>query len=237
MSGWLATALERCSVTPEVEDYFLGRGGKEETLRAEGITTWTASDVPLPDQKFQFRYGRYGERLDGMLICPVHSPKGALIGFEGRSIHRKYITDYRLPEEKWNPFFLGTRSAMPAIWAGGDVWLVEGLFDKCPLEWAVPPQDAVLATVRASLSRKHLEFLRRFCKGRVHLVYDRDETGRKATVGWVDETGKRRMGALDLLRRAGLNCSDVFYTGGKDPGEIWDKGGAVAVRAAFNRRS
>ena len=125
---------------------------------------------------------------------------------------------------------------MPSIWSGGDVWICEGLFDKFPLEWAVPSGDAVLATVRAKLSDSHVEFLRRFCTGTIHMVYDRDETGRKATVGWVDaETGRKRYGALDALKRVGLKCVDVQYRGGKDPGEIWDHGGAAAVKAAFVR--
>lgn len=241
-SKWLEDALQACTLTEDVENYALGRGAKEETIQSEGIVTWQAMKDPAPveEEEFRKRYGIYGEKIAGMLICPVRSPKGSLIGFEGRSIHRKYITDYRLPEEKWNPFFLGLHSAMSRIWAGGSVWITEGLFDKCPLEWAVPPEDVVLATVRASLSQKHVEFLRRFCitpqRNRpviIHMVYDRDKTGRDSTVGWVDETGKRRLGALDLLRRVGLNCRDVPYHGGKDPGEIWDRGGATAVRAAF----
>jgi DNA primase len=230
---WLEDIIASCCLTPEVEDYFLGRGGKEETLQAEGITTWQSTREAIPNTEFQQRYGPRGEKLNGMLICPVRSPKGILIGFEGRSIQRKYITDYRLPEEKWNPFFLGMTAAMAKVWAGGDVWITEGLFDKCPLEWAVPTTDAVLATVRAALSDKHVEFLTRFCQGTVHMVYDRDETGRKATTGWFDETGKRRLGALEKLRRAGVKCVDVSYSGGKDPGVIWDKGGAEAVRAIF----
>jgi DNA primase len=155
------------------------------------------------------------------------------LGFEGRSIHEKKITDFRLPEEKWCPFFLGLHSAMSRIWDGGDVWITEGLFDKCALEWAVPEKDAVLATVRAALSRPHVEFLRRFCRGRVQMVYDLDETGRKATRGWVDERGQKRLGALELLQRAGLTCRDVPYRGAKDPGEIWNMGGAEAIRKVF----
>lgn len=225
-----------------MENYALGRGAKESTLQAEGIVTWKSPQTPVPEeaQDFRSRYGIYGEKLKGMLICPVWSPKGVLLGFEGRSIHRKYITDFRLPDEKWNPFFLGTRSAMPAIWSGGDVWITEGLFDKCPLEWVVPPRDAILSTVRAALSQKHVEFLRRYCSGStkrhvmIHMVYDQDETGRRSTHGWVDENGKRRPGALELLRRAGLACRDIPFHGGKDPGVIWDRGGAAAMRAAFN---
>jgi len=143
--------------------------------------------------------------------------------------------DFRLPLEKWNPFFLGLRGGMPKIWSGGDVWITEGFYDKCALEWAVPEGDAVLSTVRAGLSKRHVEFLSRFCQGWVHMVYDRDETGRKATDGWVDEKGLWIKGALERLREAGLRCRDVYYTGVKDPGVLWDQGGARLVRSVFAR--
>jgi len=233
VSNWLADALKQMPLTEEVEGYALGRGAKESSVQAEGLVTWRPLDEPAPDEEFRKFYGPLGEKIAGFLVCPVRSPRGRVIGFEGRNIHRKQITDFRLPEAKWNPFFIGTRAAMPALWAGHDVWVVEGIFDKFPLEWAVPEGDAVLATVRAHLGREHVEFFRRFCRGWVHMVYDRDPTGCKATNGHVDDTGKRRPGALELLRRVGLQCRDVPYMGGKDPGEIWDSGGAEAIRRAF----
>ena len=260
-SDWLREHLNACDLTAEVEDYLLGRGVKEFTIASEAMKTWQLLPEPSPDPEFRKLFWPHGERLDGMMVCPVWSPKGSMIGFEARNIHQKKILDYRLPQAKWTPFFIGTRAAMPAIWASGDIWIGEGLFDKAALEWAVPPQDAVLATVRAALTHAQLEFLRRFCRGYVHMVYDNDETGRKATDGWVDpDTGKKRRGALELLegvdrdtgrcltcqhradksdpicKNCGMvhvKCRDVKYSGGKDPGEIWDKGGLVGVRAAF----
>jgi DNA primase len=232
---WLDDALKAMTLTEEVEGYLLGRGAMESTIAREGIVTWKATEFEIPDPAFtDVVYGRHGEKLNGYLVCPVRSPRGSLIGFEARNIHKKNIQDFRFIETKYTPFFLGTREAMPAIWAGGDVWICEGLFDKMALEWAVPASDAVLATVSAKLTDLHLEFLRRFCTGWVNMVYDHDETGRRATVGWVDtESGKKRYGALDALRRVGLKCRDMPYSGGKDPGEIWDHGGAAAIRAAF----
>jgi len=234
LTDWLTETLKVCSLSEEVEGYLLGRGAKETTIAAEGIITWQPLAEPSPDPDFRRECGPYGEKLNGYLICPVRSPRGRLLGFEARSIYRKHIYDYRLPESKWTPFWIGTRRAMPALWAKGDVWIVEGLFDLCPLEWVIPDKDAVLASVRAHLTREQLEFLRRFCRGWVYMVYDQDATGRKATHGYVDKTtGKRRPGALDLLQKVGLKCQDVAYSGGKDPGEIWDKGGVAGVRAAF----
>ena len=231
---WLDDALKSMTLTEEVEGYLLGRGAKESTIAAEGIVTWSPTEFEIPDPAFVKVYGPHGENLRGYSTCPVRSPKGTMIGFEARSIQKKNIQDFRFQETQWTPFFLGTYSAMPKIWAGGDVWICEGLFDKCPLEWAVPDNHVVLATVRAKLSDLHVEFLQRFCKGWVHMVYDQDETGRKATMGWTDaESGRRRYGALDALNRVGLKCRDVPYQGGKDPGEIWDQGGVAAIRAAF----
>lgn len=229
---WLEEALSNCILTEEVEGYLLGRGAKESTIEGEGIVTWKALTTRSPDDNFCKWYGPYGERIVGYLVCPVRSPKGTLLGFEARSIREKRITDFRLPEAKWNPFWLGLQAGMPRIWDGGDVWVVEGLFDKCALEWAVPETDAVLASVRAHLTREHIEFLRRYCKGMVHMVYDNDKTGRDATHGYLDDTGKWVPGSLDRLARVGLRCRNVPYSG-KDPGAVWDRGGAAAVRAAF----
>lgn len=230
---WLADALSDCTLTTEVENYLLGRGAKEETIESEGIVTWKALTTKAPDENFRRWYGTYGERIAGYVVCPAWSPRGTLLGFEARSIHEKRIADFRLPEAKWNPFWLGLRAGMPRIWDGGDVWVVEGLFDKFALEWAVPNTDAVLASVRAHLTREHVEFLRRYCKGTVHMVYDNDKTGRDATYGCVDDAGKRVFGALERLTQVGLSCRDVPYSG-KDPGAVWDRGGAAAVRDAFS---
>lgn len=253
---WLDDALKGMTLTEDVEGYLLGRGAKGTMIEAEGIKTWSATDFDIPDPVFVKTYGIRGEHLNGYLVVPVRSPRGLLIGFEARNTRKKEIQDYRLPETKWTPFFLGTRAAMPAIWAMGDVWICEGLFDKAALEWAVPPKDAVLATVRAKLTDLHVEFLRRFCRGWVYMVYDRDQTGVRATgipsivdnalgvldkrkqiiKGWKDpESGKIRYGALAVLNRAMLRCRYVQFQGGKDPGEIWDSGGEKAIRSAIQK--
>jgi len=231
--NWLSDVLDRCTLTADVEGYFLGRGAKAESIKSDGIVTWQRLSEPAPEASFRNMAGTYGERYEGFAICPVWSPRGTLLGFEARNTKQKYIRDYRLPEAAWNPFFIGMKRSLPKIWAGGDVWIVEGQFDLYPLEWAIPETDAVLATVRAKLSTWHVEFLRRYCKGWVHMVYDRDETGQKATFGYRTDDGKYRKGALDVLSRVGLKCRDVPFSGGKDPGDLWDAGGAEGVRAAF----
>lgn len=242
MREWLRAALKPKGPLPEAaEGYLLGRGMRERTIHRLGITLWTPPQTPAPDEAFRERYGENGrgEYLAGRLVCPALSPRGDLLGFEARSWQgEKRITDYRLPEASWNPFFLGlTPEAMRKLWDGGDVWIVEGLFDLAPMERVVPGKDVVLATVRAKLSDAHIAFLKRILKpsAMVHMVYDNDETGRKQIDGWVDEkTGKRRWGALQRLGHVGVGCRDIPYRGGKDPGEIWDTGGEEALRRAFS---
>lgn len=232
--SWLADHLANCRLEEPHEGYVLGRGGREKSIQGMGLVTWSPMSEEAPDGEFHRRYGRHGERLAEWLIWPLLSARGRVLGFAGRRIDEKTITRYLLPEAAWNPIWTGlTPEAMRRIWNGGDVWVVEGIFDLLPLEWATPDADAVLGSERAQLTDKHVEFLRRFCKGTVKMVYDNDETGRKGSHGWTDETGKFKWGALQRLERVGLRAVAVPYQG-KDPGEVWRSGGAAAIQAAFN---
>ena len=233
---WLAQHLAKCALTEEVEGYLYGRAAKTETIEAMGLVAWQPMDNPSPDtatKGFTERYLAYGERLTGRLIIPLHSPRGQLIGFHARSIDEKKDTRYLLPEAAWNPVWQGLIDAMARIWDGGDVWLVEGLVDKFPMEWVVPVADAVLACGTANLSNFQLEFLRRYCRGYVHVVYDNDETGQQGLRGRIDKQGKKWPGVLERMDRVGLRNRPVPYRGGKDPGEIWDNGGLAGLQAAF----
>ena len=114
------------------------------------------------------------------------------------------------------------------------MWVVEGTFDMFALQWGIPENDVVLGTVTAALNRRHMDFLKRFCTGWVHVAYDRDKQGQQGTHGWTDKEGKFHWGALQKLNHAGLKCREVAYSGGKDPGEIWDRAGADGIRSTFS---
>jgi hypothetical protein len=233
---WLADHFLTLTLDEDHEGYFLGRGAKEESLVRFGVKSWRplAEDAPLED--FRERYGPRGERLVGWVLWPLWSPAGRFLGFAGRKHGEKLITRYLLSEAGWQPIWTGLfPETMQRIWDGADVWVVEGIFDLFPLEWATPSQDVILGSERAHLTDKHVEFLRRFVRRpyRVRMAYDNDEAGRKGTHGWVDETGKKRWGAIQRLERVEVWADPVTYTG-KDPGEVWNSGGVAAVRAAFN---
>lgn len=241
MKEWLEEALATFTLSERAEGYVLGRGIPEPRVRDMGIVVWDSSVIPTPAPDELFRdlrkgMGPKGEKLNGRLCIPLLSPRGVLIGFETRVWDgEKKLSQYLLPGASWNPVLIGlTPAAMKRVWAGGNVWLAEGVFDMGALEHVVPATDAVFATLRARVSERHVRFLRRFCKGTVNVVYDNDETGRKQVEGWVDEaTGKRRWGAIESLSRVGLRARDIRYRGGKDPGEIWENTGIEGLRRAF----
>lgn len=236
--SWLASHFQNLTLDEDHEGYFLGRGAKGASIHRLGVKTWQALPEEAPEADFRGRYGDTGERLEGWVLWPLLSPRGKVLGFAGRKFGEKTITRYLLPEAEWQPIWTGlTPEVMQRIYDGADVWIVEGIFDLFPLEWGIPEEDVVLGSERAHLTDKHVEFLRRFIRGpgqQVNMVYDNDEAGRKGVVGWTDETGKKRWGAIQRLDRVGVRTANVVYRG-KDPGEVWNQGGVAAVRAAFNR--
>lgn len=248
MIDWLNNSLQnaRQNLTEESEAYLLGRGVREPSIRSLEFGLWRAPSDPLPNDGtdttalFVERYGAYGQNLNDMLVYPLRTGKGDLLGFEGRTLvsgKKKFVTQFLLPRSGWNPVFVGLYRAMPKIWAGGSVWIVEGVFDATALEHIVPESDALLATLRARLSFEHVEFLRRFLSptATVNMVYDEDETGRKAVEGYTDEkTGKWIRGAVESMKSVGIRCRDIRYRGGKDPCEIWENRGTSGLRDAFS---
>jgi len=231
--SWLLNHLPNLSLTEAHEGYFLGRGASEESICQFGIKTWQPLLEDCPELDFCERYGTKGELLGDWAIWPLFSPKGKVLGFEGRKLPEKMVTRYLLPDAGWHPLWFGlTPQTMQRIWAGADVWIVEGLFDLFAMEWAVPSGDVVLASLRAKLTDKHIEFLRRFCRGWVKMVYDNDEAGQHGVHGFIDEKGRKRWGALQYLNWVKVRAVAVNYRG-KDPGEIWNQGGVAAMRAAF----
>lgn len=233
VTEWLTEHLRSLTLSEEAEGYLLGRAATPEAIERLGFVEWRPSKYESPSSQFRKRYEPRGEYLTGTLVYPILSPSGALIGMESRSMTEKKISEFRTPEAEWQPVFGNAPYTARKLWEGGSAWVTEGVFDALALELIVPEGDAVFQTLRAGLSRRHVDFLSRFCRNRVYMVYDNDETGRKATLGWKDATtGKDRPGALTLLRKAGVRAIDFRYRG-KDPGEVWSSGGIRNLRRVF----
>lgn len=232
--GLLASAKD---LPEEVEGHVLGRGLPYKLMVEMGVGLWRPPETPSPDVVFNKRNGDYGQHRMGWLTVPMWSPRGQLVGVEFRTWEGdKGVRDFRLPEAKWIPVFLGlTPTNLQKIWEGGDVWLVEGVFDIA-LQHAVPEGDVVLACGTARVSRQQMTFLQRFLSpsAMVHVVFDMDETGLRQVSGFTDEaTGKWIPGVPARMDRVGIRNRAVQYLGGKDPGEIWEAGGRYALQHAF----
>jgi DNA primase len=186
------------------------------------IKTWVTALEPAPCKKFRKQYGSRGEKLGGSLIFPLYSLRSKVIGFSARSLEKKDYTYYLIePDFHWNPVLFGFHRALPKIWAGGDLWIVEGVFDLFAMEHIIPSQDAIVAAGRAMLTDRHYAFLRRF-RPYVSLVFDMDEAGKRGA--------NKVMAELDRLNISGRNFA---YTGGKDPGDIWDQQGERGLKDSF----
>jgi len=241
IDSWLQEAVESSALAlpQEALGWVIGRGLPRHVASDMKLGFWVPPDQPSPDEGFTARNGESGLWREGWLVVPYWSPRGGLVGAEFRTWghEEKKVRDYRTPSSKTTPTFIGlTSDALGRIWEGADVWLVEGLFDMS-LYHVTPPEDVVLALGTARLTRLQLDFLHRFMSrsATVHVVFDEDETGRKQALGYQDpKTGKDIPGVVSRIQRRGMSSRHVRYRGGKDPGEIWEKGGKTLLRSTFN---
>lgn len=230
--SWVHQHLtEACILSDEHAAYLNKRGCKPLRQKELYLKTWSLTSSEVPDPQFRSIFGPRGEKLVGSLVTPFWAGIGKLVGFEARTLP-KTIYKYTLQEASWNAHWAGlSPSVMQAIWNGADVWLVEGPYDAYALEW-LDPQPVVLGAWTARLTLNQVNFLSRFCRGRVKLVFDNDEPGRNGLNGWVDESGKRHAGVLEKLKYARVQASVIPYVG-KDPGVVWENGGKTAIQDQF----
>lgn len=236
LNNWLQEVVQNGVLEEDALSYLLSRGARQETLDRMGLFTWRSSGLSsAPEDSFSKKYGARGERLEGMVVTPVYSPLERILGIECRAIDQKKNLKHYLPQAKWNPVWVGLRNRMEAIWNGATIWIVEGIFDLFALEWVVDTrrENVVLSSSRAGLTRNHVNFLARYAHGGVRFVYDNDEAGRNALMGY-DHEGRWTPGVLNTLKKRGVpNVSHIRYTD-KDPGEVWSKGGRDRMREVFS---
>lgn len=226
MKQWLSNLFESGELYPDAEEYLLSRGGKRERIESLNIISWDSVKEKIsPDPIFNERYNSkdYPNRLKECFCTPYYSITGEIIGFEARKFKYKWVTDFRLsPHINFCTYWLGADlRSMEKLWAGGKIWIVEGLFDLFALDWVIPESDVVVAAVQSKLTDSHLEFLRRFASF-VNLAFDMDAPGRRGVYK-----------AAPLLRKLGVPNRVIDYGPGKDPGEIWDRGGVRELKEVF----
>lgn len=222
---WLEKTINQLpEPSGEALSYLEYRGMLPETIKELNLKIWNNPPVP---SAFSKTYGPRGAKLGGMIVVPLYTPRGKVLGFEARSV-KKDLFQYRLLNSKWNPAFIGLNHFMPLIWSGAKIWIVEGLYDYAVLRRTLSPDQVVLATLRAAMTRRHINFLARFSKSGVRLAYDNDPPGRAAILG----DGKKR-GLLHSLRRNGVSLVEDHRYLGKDPADLWLKGKDQALKENF----
>lgn len=232
--SWLSDSVNT-ELPEEFENYLLSRGVSRSLMESYQFGWWDQKVQPS-DPLVVSRYSKILRNFEGRLIVPIFSPQGKMVGVEARLVLGDGVKSLRLltTPALWNPIFVGlTAEAMDKIWSGSDVWLVEGVFDATTLQGLVS-NAVVLGTMRASVTRKHLDFIHRFVSGSVYVAYDNDKTGQDSMWGYFDDNNRKRLGVVEKIENLGVRCVPVSYRGGKDPNEIWEKGGISSLRKAFS---
>ena len=122
---WLGEHLSTLGLSEECEGHLLGRGASTTLIGQLGIKEWVPASTACPSEQFTKRYGSHGDRLDRMVAIPLIAPSGRLLGVEFRSRFEKRITEFLVPESRWNAVMINAPQAAEkrVSWA----WLVIGM--------------------------------------------------------------------------------------------------------------
>ena len=218
---WVRQGL--AGVNPLHLPYLVSRG-VGEGCKVDFYSWQPHAQVQCP--KFKANFGSQGERITDSLIIPVTSPRGEIIGMETRKFNddgSKRVHQYRTAYSQWNPYILGAEACFQTLWDRGDLWIVEGIFDKVALDRVVPKCDCVISTLRAGMDAITLSMIKRYYTpaSTIYICYDNDETGQKKS-RWL----QREMEKLDMR-------AVIWRYRGKDPNDVWTQGGDTALRRMF----
>lgn len=158
--------------------------------------------------------GSFYDRFRGRLIFPIENIFGEIIAFGGRILGEgepKYLNSPESPVYTKGKNLYGLYKAKEAIRQSGFCLIVEGYFDAISL-WNAGVRN-VVATLGTSLTRDHLDLLRRYTQDVVAL-FDPDAAGRKA----LDRS-------LELFLGANMHARALILPGGCDPDDFIKKYG------------
>ncbi|MCB9809883.1 DNA primase [Candidatus Peribacteria bacterium] len=187
--------------TPTQQRWGIGYGGDAK----DGLTHWLLQQgytrEELQHSGVAYTYGEektMQDRFWGRVITPVYDARSTaenplIIAFSGRDILPESTTHQRAkyvnsPE---NPLYIksktlfGYHRARKAIPQHGAALLVEGNFDVITAHTA--GYAHTVATCGTSLTEDHLRMLRRVTNA-LHLCFDNDTAGKKATLRAVEMT-------------------------------------------------
>ncbi len=230
----------------EAYDYYISRGLKPETIKQfrlgysprknnNGFPTalfdnlksqgFSPEEILESGSVFQYQSGNsrlFMDRFKGRAIFPIFDSLGRPVGFSARVLpgdtttQGKYVnTPQTLLYDKGSLLY-GFHLAKPFIREEGEVILLEGNLDVV-LSHQVGVNQAV-ATCGTALSKKHLQFLRRYTK-RVVLAFDGDMAGVKATKRGAELAWEDELDVKVISLKVGTDVADIA----KEDPEKWKR--------------
>ena len=169
---------------------------------------------------------RFRDLFRGRLVIPIRDQRGRFAGFGGRLLKGegpKYINSPESEVFKKRELLFGLYEGLSYLKDLKSAVLVEGYFDVISLH-----QEGfrnAVATLGTSFGKEHAQVLSKFV-GRVYLLFDGDEAGRKAM----------RLATPHLLS-AGVEVHPVFLPEGMDPHDFVIKEGKKALRSLIESSS
>jgi len=223
-TDWVEAFCAFCqgNLTDEVKETYHGRGVSEAQLTSYRLGYLSA---PPPDFPVVYQWATE-KRLSDALVLPLTTFGGRIRGFQFRTREYKRYLDLKVIP--WGPDLFGAHQAAPLAYDTATLFLVEGVFDLFPLARLYP--NAV-ATLTARVSQNLVRTVSRFCT-RIVILYDKDETGQRATQEAVRRWGR-------TLTVDSVTLPQVAYEGArwvKDLGELWEVWGDTRLHEYLQPR-
>jgi DNA primase len=206
------------------------RGVSDEQIDAFDIGILPGARLPTGlgcDPRFVTWWSAHRKQFKDPLVFPLTSTLGVVLGlqFRDREPKIKGYLDYF--ESKEEPAFFGLAQAMASVWETEEVWLVEGVFDLCPIQRHVPN---VISTLHAGVSSQLRRVLRRVART-IFVAYDMDTTGYKVAHDIARELSDQFK--IKIVRFPRVPMPSGHNT--KDPNELWSVWGDQRLGALIKR--
>lgn len=229
---WLDALVEHAhgGMTPDVREQLWQRGVTDAQIDGFQIGCLTGAKIRPGIEvspRFHAWWATHSAQFGDALVFPLTSTLGVVHGLQFRDLQPKvrgYLDYFEVKEE---PAFFGLAQAMPSVWETERVWLVEGVFDLCPLQRHVPN---VISTMHAGVSKQLARVLRRIARTLL-IAYDMDSTGLSVSYDLARDL-------KDLFEVVIVKFPRVrLATGGiaKDPNELWSAWGDSGLGAFLQR--
>ncbi|MCQ2380633.1 MAG: DNA primase [Victivallaceae bacterium] len=195
-------------------DYCRQLGFSDEEIIASGAACRSNKD---PHKVFDMFRGR--------LVFPIENEIGRVVGFSARSIvpkpedGRKYVNSPESPVFKKSRTMYALSQSRKEIGNIGMAIICEGQMDAIAFHRA--GHGYAVAPLGSAFTEEQARLLGRYTK-RIALAFDADDAGKKAF-----------MRATEILLPLSMDVRAIVIPGGKDPDELYSKGGAEAVTKAI----